>query len=189
MSTEPESEEIVSITERIGNLSLNISVVVHSSAPTASSGSSSSQPAAASSDIQPAVVPTWALRQVPEEPPQEVLSLSRQLRSSVNGFGPNERIRRAFSVGLEAAVRVRGDRGYFSGLQVGGRKIAYVVLFGSAVTEPFITTDFSYYSRIVRNGPGDTWDPISVSHGFPSFAEAEAFCFGAGLRGLPHRLP
>ncbi|CAE7945305.1 Abhd17b, partial [Symbiodinium sp. KB8] len=84
-----------------------------------------------------------------------------------------------------AAAIVRGEVTCYSSDGTWGRRVCYIVLFCGSINEPFITFSKHVYFKYVKTGPGGTWDPESVSHGFASQSEAEAFCYVRGGPGGP----
>ena len=120
----------------------------------------------------------------PAECPDSVLKLARQLRATYQGCSLEERIRNAYLLGPKGAAIVRGDRSCFETSSNEGRKVVYVILAADSISEPVHTTSLIKYLELVKTGPGKTFDPTSVSRGFPSLVEAEAFARGAGLDGL-----
>ena len=66
--------------------------------------------------------------------------------------------------------------------------VATVALCGIAANLPFFTWDLATHQRAVRTGPGGTFSPDAVCHGFPSLTEAVAFSLGAGLPALPRTI-
>ncbi|CAE7362816.1 unnamed protein product, partial [Symbiodinium necroappetens] len=94
---------------------------------------------------------------------------------------PSERISAAYLRGREAAAIVRGEATCYSSEGASGRRVCYIVLFCGSINEPFITFSKHVYFKYVKTGPGGTWDPESVSQGFASQSEAEAFCYGGPM--------
>ena len=148
----------------------------------------SSSSASAGSSARGPPVSDWASQVVEDEPPAHVRALACRLRSHLGEASPADRIRTAYLRGREGAEKVRGERRYLSPGARGERKVCYVVLRCSAEDDPFFTQNVQLYLSKVKSGPAATWDPDSVSFGFSSLVEAEAFCYGAGLGGLPRRL-
>ncbi|CAE7042122.1 Camk4 [Symbiodinium sp. CCMP2592] len=166
MHTGTDQDEILNLTERLGN----VTVISHGAPDTILHSIQSGH------QLLPLPIGLlWSPRGpflTPRPPPllRSLLWLrSSALLSTATGHGPNGRIRIAYATGREAAAKVRGDSGYFSSRQAGGRKVVYVVLFGSAVSEPFITCGLGYYYlRIVKNQPvGPRWlaSPLAVMSG------------------------
>lgn len=130
----------------------------------------------------PAAVDRWWERITPVEPGPQVLSLSEQLRGGGELSGI-ERIRLAYCRGRQASSIYRGEISYFTGSRSGLKNRCYVVLRSRDYPNPFFTWTFATHQSAVRPPPGD-FDPAAISHGFPSQAEARAFCLGAGLLDL-----
>ena len=63
-----------------------------------------------------------------------------------------------------------------------------MVLRGGLVDDPFFTWSLPLHQEAIRTEPDGSIARRAVSHGFASQLEAEAFCFGAGLAGLPRSL-
>ncbi|OLQ08922.1 hypothetical protein AK812_SmicGene7498 [Symbiodinium microadriaticum] len=102
------------------------------------------------------------------------------LKIDLPGCSLEERIRNAYLLGPKGAAIVRGDRSCFETSSNEGRKVVYVILAADSISEPVHTTSLIKYLELVKTGPGKTFDPTSVSRGFPSLVEAEAFARGAG---------
>lgn len=194
MSTGPDPTELVELLRALGNLTINVNVT-HAPGTSTSSGASSrpeAAPAVSSAALDPALLrrPTvfgpWDPRATPATCPASVTCLARHLRGTVNGQDPLQRIESAYALGREAQLIYAGDEQYFTA-RPRTRKACYVVLCGRNVDEPFYTTSAYLYSATVQTEAGRNFDPTSISHGFGSIAEAEAFCRGAGLQGLPTR--
>ena len=190
MSSEPDPLNIRLLESQLRTLTINVTIVTDSSTPAPSSvpgaATSSAAPAAGSSSAGSARDLSWAFRETDASCPGSVLRLARSLRS-LSGSSPTERITSAYLRGREAAAIVRGDRTCYSSESVPGRRVCYVVLFCGGCSEPFITFSKNVYFAYVKTGAGATWDPEAVSHGFATQAEAEAYCRGAGLEGLPQQ--
>ena len=77
-------------------------------------------------------------------------------------------MRAAYLEGQEAAAILRGEADYYSSDSATTRRACYVVLLAEGVDEPFVTFSRSVYFKYVKTGPGGTWNPDSVSHGFAS---------------------
>lgn len=111
-------------------------------------------------------------------------NLSRRLQPTET-LTAGDRITVAFGRGRQGAAILRGERDWFSGDRCTLRNRCYVVLRGGEGDPPFFTWDLATHQRAVRTGPGGTFSPNAVCHGFPSLAEAVAF---AGLPGLPRTI-
>ena len=106
--------------------------------------------------------------------PIQLLALSRNLNP------PSEfRIRRAWEAGYWAGLALQGRISQTpSAPHLGGvRSRLYVVLRSRQGIEPTRTSQHSEFLRIV----GNPHDPFNVHHAFPSQAEAETYCSGAGV--------
>lgn len=79
-----------------------------------------------------------------------------------------DRIILAFARGQQGAAIIRGERDWFSGERCTLRNRCYVVLRGGEGDLPFFTWDLATHQRAVRTGPGATFSPDAVCHGFPS---------------------
>ena len=115
-----------------------------------------------------------------------MLSLAGQLRSSVGGLNPTERIRAAYARGRDKLLR------HYSGEPCTGRRVVYVVLATASEEAPFITSSANYYFAAVKTGPGLTWGPESVSHGWLGGSRGLllwCLLLWCGLDGLPRQLP
>ena len=100
----------------------------------------------------------------------------------LTSLSPEERIKAAYARGREAAQILRGE------LSCWDRQPPDLLhLACDSSEEPFYTTSLHKYFDSVKTGPGGSWDPASVSHGFASISKGEAFCRGAGLSGLPRK--
>ena len=149
------------------------------------------------SRAQPGITP--AVLRNPRQPPA-LLHLSRpsatasssppcypllgtHLRAPLGGHSPESHIRLAYQLGREAARIYTGERRCFESASISSRRTVYVILAGDLVERPFFTHSTEVYFRTVK--PRGGFDPASISHGFASISEAEAFCLGAGLPGLP----
>ena len=196
MSTRRDSLDLEGLSAQLRNLTINITVVNDSRAspiaPVATASTDSAPLASGSSGVPFSRTPshedsqgsglTWAHRSTSTTCPASVLRLAASLR----GAG-EDRIRVAYLRGREAAAIARGEQEGFRSDSQGGRRVCYVVLLCEETPEPFITFSRAAYFRAVHTGPGGSCNPDSISHGFASRAEAQAFCLGAGLGGLPRR--
>lgn len=126
--------------------------------------------------VDPDSLPWWE-RTTSAEPGPAIYLLGFQLQSD-----SNERILGAYLRGRQAAEIKRGERGSFAGYRAPLRNRCYVVLWAPQTADPFITWDYPVYLRAVRNSDDSGFALNSISHAFPSLAEATAFCLGAGLR-------
>lgn len=126
-------------------------------------------------DPDPAPLPWWEV-ETPATPGSSIYVLGRPLQDD-----SNRRILWAYLRGRQAAAIKRGELGCFSGPRSDLRNRCYVVLWTVSTPDPFVTWDYSLYIQTVQ-GTRPTIEVNSISHGFPSLAEATAFCLGAGLR-------
>lgn len=151
------------------------------------SGNSVSDSEGEFEDIAPQTIPPvfreapWWIREVAVEPSPAVLLLGSALRA-VGAGDSAERISWAYQRGRQAAQIRRGELASYYGPRAALRNRCYVVLAGSSLPEPFFTWDYSTYIGVAK--PGGEWDRESISHAFPSEAEATAYCLGAGLPAL-----
>ena len=192
MSSEQNLSDLIS---RVSNLTININITTGAGpevpSSTAAGSASGAVPAPSASTQRATTSPSctaWFESPTPPDCPADVLLLSRRIRSALQGLSPEERIRTAYRRGREAAQILRGEITCYKNSGIDSRRTVYVVLSCDSVADPFYTTSLTKYLSAVRTGPGGTWDPASVSHGFASITEAEAFCRGAGLRSLPLKL-
>ena len=125
----------------------------------------------------------WWLRTVDPDPSPEILSLARQLRPG-GAHTPTQRIELAYQRGRQAAQIRAGLIFNFWGERCALRNRCYVVLRGGESDSAFFTWDYPTHQAAVRTGPSGEFSNRAISHGFPSQAEATAFCLGAGLDGL-----
>ena len=108
--------------------------------------------------------------------PQIVLDLARHIRAC--NLTAEERISRAWQAGVQAGDKVRGVRDFVDSqprLSVPNR--VYCILQTSAGVAPQVHHSFAAYKAV----PGVLQGPKSVSHAFPSEAEARAYFAGAGI--------
>lgn len=154
---------------RVPNLELS------SDSDSAPSSSSSPVGTAAASGADPDSVPWWE-RTTAEYPGALVFYLGSQLQSD-----SEDRIRFAYLRGRQAAAIKRGELDCFSGPRAQLRNRCYVVLWSVHTEEPFVTWNYALFLSAVQGSSGG-FEINSISHAFPSLAEATAFCLGAGLR-------
>lgn len=162
-----------------------VSDSVSEDSPTADSGFERVEtgPALGTADTSGAASDPWWLHPEPAEPGPAVLALASQLRAGSSSTDQVSRIRAAYQRGRQGASIIRGCETHFSGPRSQLQNRCYVVLRAREHREPFFTWNFGTHQAAVRPPPGD-FDRIAVSHGFPSQAEARAFCLGAGLSDL-----
>lgn len=106
--------------------------------------------------------------------------LLQRLRATAGQWTPAARLVRALRAGVIAAERLIGRRGFPSSPPVPLANKFFVVLRGAPGRPRGFTEDASLYFRSVcAGGPGEV-HPDSISHSFPTLAEVQAFCIGAG---------
>ena len=108
--------------------------------------------------------------------PQIVLDLARHIRAC--NLSAEDRISRAWQAGVQAGDKIRGVRDFVDSqprLSVPNR--VYCILQTSAGVAPQVHHSFAAYKAV----PGVLQGPKSVSHAFPSEAEARAYFAGAGI--------
>ena len=106
--------------------------------------------------------------------PLRLLALSRNLNP------PSEfRIRRAWEAGYWAGLALQGKISQTPPAPIlsGFRSRLYVVLRSRGGSAPTRTNHHSEFLRIV----GDPHNPVNIFQAFPSQAEAETYCSGAGV--------
>ena len=118
-----------------------------------------------------------------EDCPLYVLALGARLSGSTTPG--EERIKRAFKAGQWAQAVIQGRSGSPNRTpQLDLRPRIYVVLRNSRGPSPICYLSSSSYHRAV----GDLSSSSSISHSFPSEAEARAYCRGADV-DFPNSLP
>lgn len=140
--------------------------------------------------VEPAAAPAaepWWLHPAPQVLPLRITLAVHRLRAERELSGI-ERIELAFARGQQALSILQGELYNFVGQRCALRNRCYVVIRSATVEEPFFTLSLARHQEAVRTEPDGSIGRLSVSHGFPSQLEAEAFCFGAGLAGLPRFL-
>ena len=107
--------------------------------------------------------------------------LTSRLRGQpASGWNPQARIGRAFRAGVIAARRLRGElRPERSPLLPNLRNSYYICLRGGLVEAPFWTSRYPTYVARTRERQSTRFADESVSHAFPTQAEATAFLVGA----------
>eukprot|EP00438_Fugacium_kawagutii_P031299 Skav215458 [mRNA] locus=scaffold1025:78612:79202:+ [translate_table: standard] len=110
----------------------------------------------------------------------QLLGLQTQLRGTDAVWTPAARIGRAFRAGVIAARRLEGIFCDLTSPSIPYRNQVYVVLRGPNHPEGCWTTDYNLYLDAVGEGTTGGFARQSVSHAFPSHAEAEAYLAGAG---------
>ncbi|CAE7041852.1 unnamed protein product [Symbiodinium sp. CCMP2592] len=154
MSTGRDPTELVDLLRALGNLTINVNVTNAPGTSTSSSASIGTEAAPAASSAardsvprsRPLVYGPWEPRATPVTCPTSVTSLARQLRGTVNGQNPLQRIETAYALGREAQLIYSGEERYFTA-RPRARKVCYVVLCGRNVDEPFYTTSAFLYSQ------------------------------------------
>lgn len=191
-------DSVESLTVRIANLELTISVRQLSPRATSSTGFE----LVTDLPTVPSVQPTQA---APEEPlvifdfspalerqaieaitPRalEALHLNFlqylvvKLRSGAQGWSPKARIARAFRAGVLAGKRLSGEAPEESRPAIPFRNSYYICLRRAGGGPGFWTCDYGGYIRAVGSPEGG-FDSRSISHSFPTRAESEAFLVGA----------
>lgn len=104
-----------------------------------------------------------------------------RLRPSGSEWTPKARVARAFQCGVAAGRRLAGEYSEFTAQGIPFRNTVHVVLKAPNL-EPFWTASYSVYiSAVGSRDPrgGSDFHRDSVSHAFPSKAEAEGYCVGA----------
>ena len=117
-----------------------------------------------------------AVLQLDLSPVRRLLS---RIRTTSNGWTPLARLGRALRAGIEARQKL--DTGYAAPGSTSAVTLPtkiYLVLRPAPGGQAGWTEDFNLFARQVR-APNSNLHPQSVSHGFPSRAEAEAFLLGA----------
>jgi hypothetical protein len=154
-----------------------------------SEGSEWNRVPAASADTRSASAPT--VRSVPppassELPEDTLVRLSARLTTTACGLSGRGRVIRAYEAGRRAGRVLRGDLsrpGTTPNASLRETKL-YVVLRSDGRSVPVYTLSAARYFDRVRP-EGGPWDPLSVSHGFASLCEAEAYVRGAGFTTWP----
>ena len=98
-------------------------------------------------------------------------------RTGTSGWTPAARLGRALRAGLAARYKLDHEEGAYSASPY--PSIHYIVLRGAPRKSAGWTEDYSTFLAAVR-GPFTAFHPDAVCHGFPSRAEGEAYCLGAG---------
>jgi hypothetical protein len=131
-----------------------------------------------------AVDPFFYEHATPEPCPAHLLQRAGWL-SQGGGLTGVQRLIRAYNLGRSAACFLRGDSIGQVHDPLYLRNTIYVVLDGLESAVPFFTLSPICYYRAVRFEHTREFVPTTCSQAFPSREEAKAFCFGAGLSGLP----
>ena len=105
----------------------------------------------------------------------------RRLHAGGEPWTAKARIARAVRAGLSARKVLRGDAACVvksPSLCISNR--IYIVLRSGTSPDRFFTTSYSDYFAKVSNASTGRFFPGTISHGFPTKAEAEAYCAAAG---------
>ena len=180
MSSDPSGIDLRLLDAQVRNLTINATVVYGGERASTSVSAVSRPPGGQLS--QPLVQPStsaststgagdraaghlaWAHRTTSVECPPSVLRLGRNLRSGARGSG-EERVTAAYRKGREAAVIIRGEVECYASDTVTAR--------GSPCRVHPQALRYFQLQRVLQLrqiGPGGTWNPDSVSHGFASQA-------------------
>eukprot|EP00438_Fugacium_kawagutii_P033911 Skav205522 [mRNA] locus=scaffold4253:28063:28686:+ [translate_table: standard] len=109
-----------------------------------------------------------------------------RLRSSNLEWPARARLGRAFRAGIEARLRLEGQYLPNSAEAIPFRTYCYICLRTPGYPEGFWTADYNIYIERVLDGNRE-FHSDSISHGFPTRAETEAYLVGAG-RSWPLQL-
>eukprot|EP00438_Fugacium_kawagutii_P032233 Skav231693 [mRNA] locus=scaffold597:1127874:1128491:+ [translate_table: standard] len=201
---EPTGEQIESVTFRLANLEISIAArVVEEEVSSTASGfelvTDTPTPGVAFSSGTPSYPQDRGLenRVLAASTPRELEELSLlflgfltgRLRATGSEWTPRARIARAFQCGIAAGRRLSSETCSFAAQAIPFRNTVYVVLRVPDL-EPFWTSSYgTYISAVGSQSPpsGSEFHPESVSHAFPTKAEAEAYCVGA-RRPWPRQL-
>lgn len=108
-------------------------------------------------------------------------SLVRNLRGTDNAWTARARLGRAFRAGIAARRRLDGEFCDIASPGIPFRNSYYIVLRGPGNSPGFWTQNYvTYIGRVGDSNRG--LHPDSISHGFASQAEAEAFLVGSRRR-------
>jgi len=119
------------------------------------------------------------LRRLYDSLPSAIQAHAEGLEAGACRLSPQQRIARAYRAGCSARLKLTGARSHVdatSALDLRSR--VYIVLRGPSTTEPTVVDSYSEYKKLVC-GEGTRFVDSSVSHSFPSRAEAKAYCAGA----------
>ena len=101
-------------------------------------------------------------------------------RTGTSGWTAAARLARALRAGLIARFKLDHEEGAFQASpDIPQANRCYLVLRAAPRKAAGWTEDYTTFLAAVR-GPYTTFHPDVVSHGFPSRAEGEAYCLGAG---------
>lgn len=123
----------------------------------------------------------------PGPPPVDLLE--EDPLEAVEGWSPEDRIRRSFSFGQQDALSALFQRFLVRGDRFPLQSTVYVILYHPNGNWPRYTDSLvSFYQEVKIVTPGQlaTWStpsiPGVVSRGFPSVVEAKAYVVGASCR-------
>ena len=109
-----------------------------------------------------------------------------RLRSTTSAWTPVARLHRAFRAGVIAHRRLNGEVLEESSEGIPLRNSFYICLRTPGnCTIGFWTVGYAIYWSRVRSNATNEFHPDSISHSFPSRAEAEAYLRGARRRWPP----
>lgn len=114
--------------------------------------------------------------------PVEHLDLERRITGTSGGWTARARVGRALRAGIAARGKLAGAAVVVPFPQLDLSNCIYVVLCGAPGKEPCFCHTAKVYFTVVRASGSDGIHPSSVSHAFPSRAEAEAYAIGAQER-------
>ena len=137
----------------------------------------------------------WKLALLEASTPSELLALDlqcvehlqRQLVADPDGWSSLARLGRALRAGVAARNKLDGQGTFERSPDLGLTNRIYVVLRGAPGAEPCICHSAQSYYQVVRSSGSSQLHPRSVSHAFPSRAEAEAYVLGARALWPPER--
>ena len=122
-----------------------------------------------------------SIEQIDLEP---VVHLARRLRSGRAEWSPLSRVGRALRAGLAAQAKLStGCRLRVSSPQLNLTKVFVVLRPGPAGRVGWTKSPTAYFRAV--GSATSSFASESVSHSFPTEAEAEAYCIGAGVRWPP----
>ena len=105
----------------------------------------------------------------------------RKLHAAGEPWTAKARIAGAVRAGLSAAVVLRGESAYTArSLAVPTSNRIYIVLRSGCEPGSFFTTSYSRYFAKLRDPATGQFRRGTISHGFATKAEAEAYCAAAG---------
>lgn len=113
---------------------------------------------------------------------QPVEHLERRISEVCGGWSARARLGRALRAGVAARSKLDGEAVVVSSPQLNLTNHIYIVLRGAPGAGPCFCHTAKIYYQVVRACGSDGFHPKSVSHAFPSRAEAEAYAIGAQER-------